>query len=120
MTQHANKKWDLEHSCWIFDVASAHENFAQASIENGIVRWNSNNRVPFDDMLYDFVCIGAIDETTRQRSNNKRDADLDAFCQENRKRRPANQSSEELFELHANFEPGTMVVDIISRTTTYV
>ena len=46
------------------------------------VRWNSNDRVPFDDMLEAFQTLGWIDSQTRKNSAVARDADIDAVLKE--------------------------------------
>lgn len=114
-TGHANEKFDRELGRRVFDEDGAREDFARARIENGVVRWNSNDNVPFDDMLFDFVTIGVIDEATRQRSNEARSADTAAFCAEYRKAM-ANHvpSDEEMFEMRAAFGEGETVVNVIT------
>lgn len=113
--RHANEKFDRERGERVFDEDGAREDFERARVENGVVRWNSNDNVPFDDMLFDFVCIGAIDEATRERSNEARKADTAAFCAEYRKAQANRKpSAEELFEMRAAFGEGAEVVDVIS------
>ena len=77
------------------------------------VRWKSNDRVPFDDMLECFVALGWINNQERENSNAARDADTEAFFAEYR----ANYrgpSEEELFEARAAFGAGATVVNVIT------
>ena len=39
---------------------SINDQFAEGRVVYGIYRWNSNNRIPFEDMLADFVNHGLI------------------------------------------------------------
>jgi len=113
--RHANEKYDAEQGGWVLDEAKARENFARASIVDGVVRWQSNNNVPFDDMLQDFALLGLIDEETVARSAEARQADDDTFFAEYR-RQMANHvpSDEEMFEMRAAFGEGATVVNVIT------
>lgn len=75
------------------------------------VRWNSNNRVPFDDMLECFQHLGWITLQERENSAAARDADTAAFLAEYR----ANYrgpSEEERAEARAEFGAGATVVNV--------
>lgn len=77
------------------------------------VRWKSNDRVPFDDMLEAFQALGWITQQERDNSREARDADVTAFLAEYR----ANYrgpSQEELAEARAEFGAGTTVVNVIT------
>jgi hypothetical protein len=77
------------------------------------VRWNSNDRVPFDDMLECFQSLGWITLQERENSARARDADTAAFLAEYR----ANYrgpSEEERAEARAEFGAGTTVVNVLT------
>ena len=45
----------------------------------GVVRWNSNNNIPFEDMLADFRTLGLIEEENQLHSNLLREKETDEF-----------------------------------------
>ena len=58
-------------------------NFLETYMDNlGIVRWQSNNQIPFDDMLADFKTLELIDENTQLGSNLLREQETDQFWKE--------------------------------------
>ena len=85
-------------------------------IKDGIVRWTSNGRVPFADVLetlFKNLCITAIEMIE---SNKARELETMAIIESYREmQKNAPVSNEEhMSELRANFEPGTVVVDVIT------
>lgn len=77
------------------------------------VRWKSNDRVPFDDMLECFQILGWITQQERDNSNHARDVDTAAFIAEYR----ANYrgpTAEQRAEARAAFGAGAEVVDVIT------
>lgn len=80
-----------------------------------VVRWNSNDRVPFDDMLQDFVTMGWISYLIRSNSNDTRKAEDRAFL-ENYRANYKGPSDEERFEARAAFGAGAEVVNVITGT----
>ena len=118
MTRHANEKYNRTTGRREFDAEAAQKDFGRAHMDGDVVRWNSNDRVPFDDMLFDFVTIGAISEDARAYSNTVREAETGAFIEEYRRKQPAKPSEEQLHEMRANHEPGAVIVDIISGRKT--
>ena len=46
----------------------------------GIIRWVTNQQIPFDDMLADFRTLELIDEDVQLASNLLREAEADEFC----------------------------------------
>jgi len=84
-------------------------------IKDGIVRWTSNGRVPFADVLatlFKNLCITAIEMIE---SNKARELETLAFIEMYREmQKNAPVSDEHMSELRANFEPGTVVVDVIT------
>lgn len=78
-----------------------------------VVRWNSNDQVPFDDMLQNFVDAGFIDNQTRQNSNETRKQEQAVFL-ENYRKNYRGPSDEELFEMRAAFGPGETVVNVLT------
>ena len=58
-------------------------NFLETYMDNlGILRWSSNNQIPFDDMLADFKTLELIDENTQLGSNLLREQETDQFWEE--------------------------------------
>ena len=45
----------------------------------GVVRWNSNNQIPFEDMLHDFRALDLINEENQLHSNLLREKETDEF-----------------------------------------
>lgn len=113
MTKHANTKFDAATRTWVFDPTRARERFELAVVTDGVVRWTTNNSIPFDDMLGDFEALGLIDAATRSRSTAQRAADNAAFARA-RSRRPRRVSAEERFEMRAAFGPGVEVVNVLT------
>ena len=48
----------------------------------GVVRWNSNNQIPFEDMLHDFRVLDLINEENQLHSNLLREKETDEFWDE--------------------------------------
>jgi hypothetical protein len=49
--------------------------------QDGVVRWNINNQIPFEDMLADFRALDLIDEENQLHSNLLREKETDEFWQ---------------------------------------
>ena len=47
--------------------------------DQGVVRWNSNDQIPFEDMLHDFRELGLIDEENQLHSNLLREKETEEF-----------------------------------------
>lgn len=81
---------------------------------NGIVRWDSNDQVPFDDMLTNFLIAGFIDQENVILSMNARKAEsLKALDDYIARRQKYGYSDEEKFEMQAAFG-NEEVVDIFT------
>ena len=50
--------------------------------DNGVVRWNSNDQIPFEDMLHDFRALDLINEENQLHSNLLREKETDEFWDE--------------------------------------
>ena len=61
--------------------------------DNGVVRWNSNNNIPFEDMLADFRTLGLIEEQNQLHSNLLREKETDEFW-DNYFKKPENKEME--------------------------
>jgi len=48
----------------------------------GVVRWNSNDQIPFEDMLADFRTLGLIEEENQLHSNLLREKETDEFWED--------------------------------------
>ncbi len=58
------------------------ENFADAYLDGDVVRWVSNDRVPFLDMVTDFATLGLIADFQVEISENTRKIEETAFLKE--------------------------------------
>lgn len=93
------------------------EQFEDATVKGGVVRWNSNNSVPFEDMLTDFAEAGFIPFVTIGTSLEAREVDNKAFFAEYRKaqaNRTEEQIAEQRFEARAAMGPGVEMVNIFT------
>lgn len=82
---------------------------------DGVYRWKSNDRVPFDDLLEP----AGVDEATRAVCAAARDRDTQAFLAEYREQmKDYVPSGEELAEMRAEFGEGTVVVNVITGQET--
>ena len=93
------------------------EQFENATVKGGVVRWNSNNNVPFEDMLTDFAEAGFIPFVTIGTSLEAREVDNKAFFAEYRKaqaNRTEEQIAEQRFEARAAMGPGVEMVNIFT------
>ncbi len=82
---------------------------------NGVLRWRSSgNLVPLD------VFEEARIEPPRAQAGALRRAAAKTVSQYRRQRRQRGYSDEELFEMAANFAPGTEVVDVLSGQVWHV
>lgn len=82
---------------------------------NGIMRWTSNNQVPFDDVLARAKGEGAPVDLVASKA--AREADAAAFLREYTKRqsrRTPAEIAEHRAELRAAFGPGETVIDIVT------
>jgi hypothetical protein len=78
-----------------------------------VVRWNSNNSIPFEDMLQNFEDAGWIDGQIYVNSVEQRQIeDAEAIAQYRKNRRAP--SAEDLFEMRAAFGAGATVVDVLT------
>ena len=85
-----------------------------ASVVDGVVRWNSNNRVPPLEFLELWNHLGK--DFDFEKSKKVSDVETDAFLAEYR-RNYRGPSAEEMVEMRANFEPGTTMINAITGTT---
>jgi hypothetical protein len=78
-----------------------------------VVRWNSNDRIPFADMLQNFVDAGWI---TKQEQNNSlaQRVEEDRIAIEAYRKNYKGPSEEELFEMKAAFGAGAEVVNVFT------
>ena len=88
----------------------------EATITQGVLRWNSNNQVPFPDCIALAAHIGLPVDVAA--SNAARDADTDVFLAAYRKRQPRRVSAEQRAEMRAAFGPGAKVVNVVTGRVT--
>lgn len=90
------------------------------SLSNGIVRWNSNNRIPPDDILLAMMQDGILTETEFHANVKLSHAETQVFINEyikSRENMTADERAEERFELRAAFGPGVKVTNIFTGKT---
>lgn len=88
---------------------------AQASVVDGVVRWNSNGRVPPQDVLDFWRHLGMpFDHTLSSATQSQETADFLSAYRANA-RAP---SAEELLEMRAAFGPGETVVNVLTGQRT--
>lgn len=102
---------------WTLESAKKHANdfYVDRSDDKfgAHVRWNSNDRVPFDDMLECFQHLGWIDLQTRENSAAVRYAETQAILAEYRANY-TGPSAEDRVEARAAFGAGATVVNVIT------
>lgn len=77
----------------------------------GLIRWTSNGRIPYDDVLID----AGLTPDVWAEHKRVRDAEGQAFLADYRKKnRRRRYSAEEKAEMRANFGKGTTVVDVLT------
>ena len=82
-----------------------------------VVRWKSNDRIPFADMMSDFVEAGYIQPEIATVSEIFRLKEQDAFLaeyRESQKNRSAEEIAESRAEARAAFGPGETIVNAIT------
>lgn len=93
------------------------ENFADAYLDGDVVRWVSNDRVPFLDMVTDFATLGLIADFQVEISENTRKIEQTSFLKEymiSQANRSEEQKNEERMMAQAAFGPDTKVVNVIT------
>lgn len=80
------------------------EQFENTYVENSVVRWKTNNRCPFEDILMDFYKIGKINEEEIVNTNQVRDSEVsDTMVAYINKRKEKGYSNKEKFEFKDAF-----------------
>lgn len=85
---------------------------AHATIEAGVIRWNSNGRVPPADVVALAAHIGLAIDTAA--CTAARDTETAQFLAKYRKARAGGPTAEERGEARAAFGPGVDLVDVIT------
>ena len=83
------------------------------SISGPVVRWRSNDRIPFGDMLAEFAHAGWISVQTVENSLAQRKIE-DRISLEAYAKNYKGPSQEERFEMQAAFGPGAQVVNVLT------
>jgi hypothetical protein len=81
-----------------------------------VVRWNSNDRIPFGDMLSEFATAGWISVQTVENSLAQRKIE-DRISIENYRKNYKGPSQEEMFEARAAFGAGARVYNVFTGTS---
>ena len=80
---------------------------------DGVLRWTSNDQVPFPDMVEKFIEAGY--PASLEACKAAREADCAAFAKRYREMRAREgYSAEERFEMRAAFGEGETVVDVVT------
>jgi hypothetical protein len=82
-----------------------------AEMINGVWRWKSNGRVPFDDLLYEAGVSPAVREACRVARDRE---NAEAIEEYRRARKGRVPSQEELFEMRAAFGPDARIVNVLT------
>ena len=91
--------------------------FADAYIENDVVRWVSNDRVPFLDMVTDFATLGLIDDFQVDHSEYTRKIEQSAFLKgymAAQANRSEEEKNEERMMAQAAFGSDAKVVNVVT------
>lgn len=83
-------------------------------IVDNVVRWTSNDRVPFDDVLLGLERNRAITAEQRQASSKAREIEVRQFLAQMRANRHRPVSEEVRAEARAAFGPGVEVVNVVT------
>ena len=83
------------------------------STSGPVVRWRSNDRIPFGDMLAEFAHAGWISVQTVENSLAQRRIE-DRISLEAYAKHYKGPSEEEQFEMQAAFGPGAQVVNVLT------
>jgi len=94
-----------------FYIDQAHDRFGAH------VRWNSNDRIPFDDILEAFQTLGLISQSERDNSNYAREEEADEVLAEYRKNFEGYHA-ETLAEMRSEYGPGAKIVNVLTGTIT--
>lgn len=86
------------------------------STSGPVVRWSSNNRIPFGDMLAEFARAGWISLQEVENSLVQRKIE-DRISIENYRKNYRGPSEEEMLEARAAFGAGARVVNIFTGTS---
>ena len=94
------------------------ENFADAYVDmDDVVRWRSNDKVPFLDMVTDFATLGFIADFQVELSENTRKIEQTAFLKEYmfaQANRSEEEKNEERMMAQAAFGSDARVVNVIT------
>ena len=107
--RHAFEKQEAERLIAKFET--------DATVTDGVVRWDSNNRVPPSDILELWRHVGKVFDFDKSYATQQADQDADIA---DYRRRMANHvhSAEELSEMRAVFGPGATVVNVLTGQKT--
>jgi hypothetical protein len=100
---------------WIADDDKARRQFRDATVIDGVVRWQSNGAVPPADCCAQWARLGLAFDLAK--TTAARDTELAAFLAEYRRTATA-PSAEQRAEMRAAFGPGTEVVNVITGRRT--
>ena len=82
-----------------------------------VVRWNTSNNIPFQDMLEAFVSLGYIGQLELQNSLDQREIE-DSIALEAYRKNFKGYDSETLAEMRSEFGSGAAVVNVLTGTVT--
>jgi hypothetical protein len=82
-----------------------------------VVRWNTSNNIPFQDMLEVFVSLGYIGQLELKNSLDQRQIE-DRILLEAYRKNFKGYDSETLAEMRSEFGSGAKVVNVLTGTVT--
>ncbi len=108
-----------------YTIQQLRMNFATATVMQNkgvetVCRWDSNGRIPFEDMLNDFRDLGLISQAVVTNSLATREVEDRAFLKEYveaQKNRSPEAIAEERAEARAAHGPGVNMVNVFSGET---
>ena len=93
--------------------------FEETSTVDGVIRWNSNDRVPPTELLELWAYVGILDRYVYYKSIEVQEREQAASIQQYKEARAkqGGYSQEQLFEMRAAFGAGATVVNVLTGET---
>ena len=97
------------------------QSYLDYTVDAPVVRWKSNNAVPFEDKLQEFYIKGWITNYEFMNSNETRQQEsARSLAEYIEARKNYVPDAEERYEMEAAFGKGVKVVDVISGVVTVI
>lgn len=95
------------------EAARTAEMFSQAYVQDGVVRWKSNDRVPSDDILELWYHLGKPFKYQKSLTVSKHEQEV-ALAEYAWRENHREKTAEELAEMRVAFGPGATVVNVLT------